>query len=191
MEADFVEAPSQMLEELMRSPQVLAAIREALQDRRSDPRGSCREDEQGVRVRARQLGPSQDALSAISYEIYSSDPTKVDPDAITDDAFRKYSKLVPIPGTHFWAAFGHLGGYSSAYYTYLWDKVIAEDFASQFDKSNYLSDGPSMRYRKTVLEPGGTESANDLVRNFLGRAQNMDAFKKWMGEEFETAAPEK
>jgi thimet oligopeptidase len=38
-----------------------------------------------------------------------------------------------------------------------------------------------------VLEPGGSMSANDLVRNFLGRAQNMTAFQRWMGEEFESA----
>ena len=131
---------------------------------------------------------TQDAYSAISYEIYNSDPSEVNPDAITYEAWKKYTKVVPIPGTHFWAAFGHLGGYSSAYYTYLWDKVIAEDFASQFDKSNLLADGPSMRYRKTVLEPGGTMSANDLVKNFLGRPQDMKAFEKWMGEEFEGAA---
>lgn len=127
---------------------------------------------------------SQDALSAISYEIYHSDPAKLDLDAITYGAWRKYTKIVPIPGTHFWASFGHLGPYSSAYYTYLWDKVIAEDFASQFDKSNLLADGPSLRYRRTVLEPGGTESANDIVKNFLGRPQNMKAFQNWMEEEF-------
>jgi thimet oligopeptidase len=37
------------------------------------------------------------------------------------------------------------------------------------------------------LEPGGSMSANDLVKNFLGRPQNMMAFQKWMGEEFESA----
>jgi len=45
-----------------------------------------------------------------------------------------------------------------------------------------------MRYRHAVLEPGGSVSANDLVKNFLGREQNMDAFQKWMGEEFEPQA---
>jgi thimet oligopeptidase len=127
---------------------------------------------------------TQNALSAISYEIYTSDPSAVDPDAIVRKAWRKYTKFTPIPDTHFWAAFGHLAGYSSAYYTYLWDKVIAEDFASQFDRANLLADGPSMRYRQTVLEPGGTQSANDLVKNFLGRPQDMRAFEAWIGEEF-------
>jgi thimet oligopeptidase len=45
-----------------------------------------------------------------------------------------------------------------------------------------------MRYRKTVLEPGGSVSANTLVKDFLGREQNMNALQKWMGQEFESAS---
>jgi thimet oligopeptidase len=45
-----------------------------------------------------------------------------------------------------------------------------------------------MRYRRLVLEPGGSMSANDLVKNFLGRPQNMKAFQRWLGEEFADAA---
>jgi thimet oligopeptidase len=45
-----------------------------------------------------------------------------------------------------------------------------------------------MKYRRIVLEPGGSESANDLVKNFLGRPQSMTAFQKWMGEEFDGGA---
>ena len=44
-----------------------------------------------------------------------------------------------------------------------------------------------MRYRRLVLEPGGSMSANDLVKDLLGRPQNTTAFQKWMGEEFESA----
>jgi thimet oligopeptidase len=87
------------------------------------------------------------------------------------------------------ASFGHLGGYSSAYYTYLWDKVIAEDFFLQFDRKNLLGGEAPMRYRHVVLEPGGSMSANDLVRNFLGRPQNMTALQQWMNEAFESPGP--
>jgi len=95
--------------------------------------------------------------------------------------------FTPTPGIHDYASFGHLAGYSSAYYTYLWDKVIAEDFVTKFDRKDLLAPGPAARYRHLVLEPGGSKSANDLVKDFLGRAQNMDALKAWMSEEFETA----
>jgi len=100
----------------------------------------------------------------------------------------KYTHFNEIPGTHDWASFGHLSGYSSAYYTYLWDKVIAEDFFGQFDPKNLLSDPTAMRYRRTVLEPGGSESANDLVRNFLGRPQQLAALKNWIDVEFQASA---
>jgi thimet oligopeptidase len=45
-----------------------------------------------------------------------------------------------------------------------------------------------MRYRRVVLEPGGSMSANDLVKNFLGRPQNMVALQHWMAEEFGESA---
>ena len=71
-----------------------------------------------------------------------------------------------------YTSFGHLGGYSSAYYTYFWDKVIPEDFFMQFDHDNLLAGAAPMRYRRVVLEPGGSMSANELVRNFLGGAEH-------------------
>src|SRR5208283_1908229 len=116
----------------------------------------------------------QTALTAISYDIYKTKPEDVDLDAVTLEANRKYTLFTPLPDTHMWASFGHLGGYSSAYYTYLWDKVIAEDFFLQFDHQNLLA--------------GGSMSANNLVKNFLGRPQNMTALQHWLGEEFDTNA---
>jgi thimet oligopeptidase len=111
----------------------------------------------------------------------------VDLDKVTLADASRYSLFTPLPDTHMWASFGHLGGYSSAYYTYLWDKVIALDFFEQFDRKNLLAGDAPMKYRSVVLEPGGSMSANDLVKNFLGRPQNMAALQHWMAEEFEPA----
>jgi thimet oligopeptidase len=130
----------------------------------------------------------QNAYSAISYDIYKDSPQKVDLDATCLDDLRHYSLFIPIAAqAHLYASFNHLAGYSSAYYTYMWDKVIAEDFFQQFDLKNLLAGDASMRYRRLVLQPGGSMSANDLVKNFLGRPQSMTAFQKWMGEEFKNA----
>jgi thimet oligopeptidase len=60
-----------------------------------------------------------------------------------------------------YAWFTHPGGYSSAHYTYTWDKVIAEDFFEQFDKKNLLAGPTLIRYRRVVLEPGGSMLTND------------------------------
>ena len=51
-----------------------------------------------------------------------------------------------------------------------------------------LDDGPAaMRYRRSVLEPGGSRPGNLLVLDFLGREHSFDAFEQWVGEEFVTA----
>jgi len=188
MESDFVEAPSQMLEEWLRSPQVLAKFA------RHYKTGEPIPAELVARMnRANAFGRGawtarQNALTAISYNIYKTKPEEVNLDAVTLEASRRYTLFTPLPATHQWASFGHLGGYSSAYYTYLWDKVIAEDFFLQFDHQNLLAGDAPMKYRRVVLEPGGSMSANDLVKNFLGRPQNMTALQRWMGEEFEGGA---
>jgi thimet oligopeptidase len=70
----------------------------------------------------------------------------------------------------------------------MWDKVIAEDFFQQFDHDNLLAGPAPMKYRRVVLEPGGSMSANTLVKDFLGRPQNTEAFQRWIGEEFDSGS---
>jgi thimet oligopeptidase len=185
MEADFVEAPSQMLEEWMHSPRVLASFAHQYQTGEPIPAELvARMNRASAFGRASSIA-LQNALSAISYDIYKSKPADVALDATTLRDLSHYTLSVPSAADgHLYASFGHLGGYSSAYYTYMWDKVIAEDFFQQFDQTNLLAGDTPMRYRRLVLEPGGSMSANDLVKDFLGRPQNTKAFQQWMGEEF-------
>lgn len=187
MESDFAEAPSQMLEELLRNPQVLAKFARHYKTGEPIPAELV-----GRMNRADAFGRAsfmsrQLSLTAISYDIYRSKPENVDLDAVTKNDTRNYTLFSPLPDTHFWASFAHLGGYSSMYYTYLWDRAIAEDFLAQFNHKNLLTGDAAARYRKQVLEPGGSMSANDLVKNFLGRSHNMAALQRWMGQEFDAA----
>ena len=185
MESDFVEAPSQMLEQWIQSPQVLASFARDYRSAAPIPA------ELVLRmIRASAFGRAsyvsqQNSYTALSYDIYATQPQHVDLDAITDRDTVKYASFTPPPHTHSYASFGHLAGYSSAYYTYMWDLVIAQDFFAQFDPKNLLAGDTALRYRRTVLEPGGSESANDLVKNFLGRPQSIEALQRWMGAEFE------
>lgn len=187
MEADFVEAPSQMLEEWVQSPQVLATFARDYQSGKPIPAELvARMNRAAAFGRASYVG-QQLSYTALSYEVYAGAPDGVNPDAIFERDNQKYTPYTLPSGTHVFASFGHLAGYSSAYYTYMWDKVIALDFFEQFDAKNLLAGDAPLRYRRTVLEPGGSESANDLVKNFLGRPQSLEALKRWMGAEF--AAP--
>lgn len=188
MESDFIEAPSQMLEEWMQRPQVLATFARHYKTGEPIPAELvARMNRADAFGRAGEVSV-QNALSAISYDIYKENPEKVDLDAIAPNDFRHHTQFTPDNAdAYMYASFNHLAGYSSAYYTYMWDKVIAEDFFQQFDQTNPLLGEAPMRYRHVVLEPGGSMSANDLVKNFLGRPQNTAAFQKWMEVEFQPA----
>jgi thimet oligopeptidase len=116
--------------------------------------------------------------------VHDRAPDQVDLDAILRADYTRFFPYPFVDGDRFYTGFGHLMGYTSNYYTYVLDKVIAIDFFSQFDKSNLLGGEAAMRSRRAVLEPGGSKPGTELVRSFLGRAQNLDAFKAWMDEEF-------
>ena len=185
MESDFVEAPSQMLEEWIRSPQVLAKFARHYKTGQPIPADLVARMNRASAFGRGNWTTRQNYYSAVSYDIYKTKPENVNLDTVALEDARQYTLFTPIPEAHQWASFGHLGGYSSAYYTYLWSKVIAEDFFQQFDHNDLLAGDAPMRYRRIVLEPGGSMSANDLVKNFLGHPQSMAALQKWMGEEFD------
>jgi thimet oligopeptidase len=188
MEADFVEAPSQMLEEWIQSPQVLATFARDYKTGQPIPADLVMRMRRAAAFGRANFVSQQNGFTALSYDIYNAKPQDVNLDAITNRDTLKYTLFTPLAGTHMYASFGHLAGYSSAYYTYMWDKVIAEDFFEQFDAKNLLAGDTPLRYRREVLEPGGSMSATDLVKNFLGRPQSMEALQRWMAEEFDTPA---
>ncbi len=188
MEADFGEAPSQMLEEFMRSPQVLQTFARQYKTGETIPTRIDRAHESRVGLRTRKLDQLPERAVEHLVRLLQGRSGKTDMDAIAPQNFTRYTLFAQTPtDAHMFASFDHLAGYSSAYYTYMWDKVISEDFYGQFDKQNLLAGEAPMRYRRVVLEPGGSMSANDLVKNFLGRPQNMNALQQWMGEEFQGA----
>lgn len=178
-EWDFIEAPSQFLEEWIFDYDVLrrfakhvetgAVIPEALVKKLREARDFGR----GTHVQ-RQL-----MLSAISLRLHDRDPKGLDTTKVVFDAAREFSKIEMPEGTAMQASFGHLEGYTALYYTYMWSLVIAKDLHSAF--TNGLLDlKQAKRYRDLVLAPGGTKPAAALVKDFLGRSYGFDAFKDWL-----------
>lgn len=181
---DFVEAPSQMLENWLGDPAVLQMIGvhyksgepisadmvEAI--RRSEEFGS------GMHVR-RQL-----SLSRFSFEIYSRDPATLDFTALWSEIDTEYGLVPDLPGMHMHTRFGHIvAGYDSKYYTYMWSLAISKHLLTAFDQSNLMDPVPAKRYRDLVLAPGGSKDAADLIEDFTGSfsVQEIgDALKQWL-----------
>jgi thimet oligopeptidase len=181
-EFDFVEAPSQMLEEWMRDPATLATFAKHYQTGKPIPAAlvnqmnRANEFGRGLQVRRQMV------FADLSLSIYDRDPASVDVDGILKGLVKAYQPFPYVDGTHFQCSFGHLDGYSAVYYTYMWSLVIAKDMFSKFDKHDLLAPAVAKRYRDAVLAPGGSAPAAKLVANFLGRPFNFDAYQAWLNE---------
>ena len=185
VEGDFVESPSQMLEEMFHDPAILQMFGKHYQTGETLPTAMiAKMNAASAYGRARWL-QGQLLLSSFSLQVHDQAPQAIDFDAIWHADSERFSLFKQVEGIHAFASFTHLTGYSSNYYTYVLDKVIAIDFFSQFDKKNLLDGPTAMRYRRAVLEPGAAKPAAELVKDFLGRPQRMDAMRDWMNEEFQ------
>lgn len=176
-EWDFVEAPSQLLEEWAWSPAVLATFAR-------NAAGDVIPDELVAKMRAARdfCKASQAARQAcygmISYQLYAE--PAADLDAQVHEIEREYDATAPLADTHQHTSFGHLNGYSSGYYTYMWSLMIAKDLLTAFDADDLMEPAVARRYRDLILARGGAADAADLVADFLGRAYAPDAFREWL-----------
>ncbi|WP_286806149.1 MULTISPECIES: M3 family metallopeptidase [unclassified Marinimicrobium] len=174
-EWDFVEAPSQMLEEWVWDADTLKSFArnsegELIPEELVRKMNLGRDFGQGLFARHQMF------YAAISLNLYDRDPAEVDFDALIPELQSEYSPFPFVDGTYFHTSFGHLYGYSAIYYTYMWSKVIASDMFSEFKREGLRNTEVARRYREEVLAPGGTEDAAVLVENFLGRPYSFDAF---------------
>ncbi|MEX1102723.1 MAG: M3 family metallopeptidase, partial [Dehalococcoidia bacterium] len=87
------------------------------------------------------------------------------------------------PDTHFQSGFGHLFGYDAGYYGYLWSHVFGDDMYTRFEAAGPLDLDTGSHYRRTILERGGSVDGDQLVRDFLGREPNNEAFLRGLGLE--------
>jgi thimet oligopeptidase len=184
-EGDFIEVPSQMLEEFFRDEKLLQAFAKHYETGETLPSELIRSMKRAGAFGRADSVRTQIYYTTLSLDLHDQDPAAIDPDMMTRKLYGKFQPWSWLEGNKMYASFGHLIGYSSNYYTYMFDKVIALDFFAQFDPENLLGGNAGERYRKTVLEQGGSKPAKQLVRDFLGRDEEFAAFAKWLNEEFD------
>jgi thimet oligopeptidase len=170
---DFVEAPSQMLEDWVFDRKVLKLFQEVCPDCKPVP------DELIEKARAAREF-TKGSLTARQHLFASFDLALHGPDAPEPMAlWRRMEGATPlgyVPGTMFPAGFSHVaGGYGAGYYGYLWSLVLAMDLRTAFAEDR-LSPTIGKRYRDTVLSQGGQRPPEQLVKDFLGRETSPKAF---------------
>jgi thimet oligopeptidase len=182
---DFVEAPSQMLENWCWQKSVLERLSKHYKTGESLPNALLQSMIRAKHVNVAFSSLRQIYLSRLDLTIHGPNPVD-GAKALQDlvDQLRPSITLVENPeGNNMLRTFGHLmNQYSASYYGYMWAEVLSADmFATRFETEGIMNPKVGTDYRKLVLAPGGTHSISDHLQNFLGRPANNKAFLKSRG----------
>jgi thimet oligopeptidase len=179
-EWDFVEAPSQMLEEWAWDAGVLHSFARHVETGEALPADLVERARRARNFGKGTYARQQMFYAMLSLHLHDRDPAGLETTRVVRDLQDEYSMFRYVDGTHFHASFGHLEGYSALYYTYMWSLVIAKDLFSQFPEENLFDPEVAGKYRRCILDAGGSAPAAELVQRFLGRPFGYEAFETWL-----------
>jgi len=181
MEWDFVESPSMFFERWAWDKETLQPFALHFETNEPIPNELIEKMQAADRFGKGLFVRRQVGLAALSLAYYFKDPSTFDTHELMLEIHEQYSSMFPhVEGTNFELNFEHLDGYSAVYYTYMWSLVICKDLFSPFRQNGIMDHETAMKYRRNILEPGGTLDAMEMIRNFLGREYSFDAFVSWL-----------
>ena len=178
---DFVEAPSQMFENWVWNADVLRTF--ARHYRTNEPLPT--ELLAGME-RARTFGKGLWAERQLYYglldlTLHLDADGVVDATQVSHDLFNDVLVFNSPGETYLPASFGHLMGYNSGYYGYMWSLVYAADMFQRFQELGMLSPEAGRYYRDKILAKGGTQDELEMVQEYLGRAPQKEPFLRYLG----------
>lgn len=180
VKTDFVEMPSQMLEEWMVQKDMLTKVschyltQEPLPEELINTIVGLKTFDSGAFIQR------QAYLSFVSLNYYAAGVHK-NLDAIMRNLFTTIRPHIAYDDqTHMYASFGHLTNYGPKYYGYMWSKVFALDLFDTI-KKNDMSPEIGKKYITDILSKGGSKDPMDLLVAFLGREPQQDAFFRDLG----------
>ncbi len=176
---DFVELPSQLMENWAFEPEYLRPFArhwqtgEPIPDELVERLVAARNYHAAYfQVRQLRFGLLDLAWHTLQGEI----PDQVGND-IEEEALKDCTVLPDIPGTCISTAFGHIfsGGYSAGYYSYKWAEVLEADAFSRFREEGIFNPAVAASFRENILSRGGSEDEALLYRRFRGHDPDPDA----------------
>lgn len=179
---DFVEAPSQMLENWVWDMDVLNSFAADYRDPSKKIPAELLERMEAAKLATigtfyrRQL-----AFAIGDLRLHTGSGT---PDAQRVVNGAMSDVFLPVPeGTHFAAYWGHLSGYDAGYYGYAWADAIAADMATRFfgAPDGLMDKRVGMALRNEIYAVGGSRDAEESIRAFLGRERSNQAFYESLG----------
>jgi thimet oligopeptidase len=178
-EWDFVETPSILFEEWIWDADILKTF--AISPENKTIPDNLISKLNRARMFNEALSTKQQMFYAsISLNFYNRKYSSFNPLEKVIELQNKYTPYKYVDETYMHMSFGHLFDYSAIYYTYMWSAVIAKDLFTEFQQGGLDNSEVAVKYRKIILEPGGSKDAAILVKDFLGRDYSFEAFKNWL-----------
>ena len=182
---DFVEAPSQMLQNWVWDKKVLDTFAADYRDpSKKIPAEIIKKMNDAKLASAGVLYRRQFAFASLDLALHNQHAADMPYDSVGVSNPILEKVFLPIdPGTTFVSYFGHLNGYDAGYYGYAWADAIAADMATVFEKAKdgYLDKQAGMKLRHEIYEPGDSRDVNISIEKFLGRKQSVQPFLKKIG----------
>ena len=182
---DFVEAPSQMLENWAWDKKVLDSFAADYRDPKKKIPSDILNQLKASRLATegtfyrRQLSFGLMDLT-LHTQIHATNADDLLP--LANKVLSEVSLPVP-PDTAFVAYFGHIIGYGAGYYGYAWADAIAADMATVFENSpdGFFDQTAGMRMRQEIYSVGDSRDINISIEKFLGRPRSLEPFLKKIG----------
>ena len=169
---DFVEFPSQVMENWMRKPEVLKMFARHYRTGEEIPQGII--DKIHASAKFNQGFATVEYVAAayldMAYHTLDS-PEAIEPRAFEDKAMADIGLIDEILPRYRSGYFSHIfaGGYSAGYYSYIWSEILDADAFQAFRETGLLNRKTAARFREEILSKGGTRPGMELYVNFRGR----------------------
>jgi len=182
---DFVEAPSQMLQNWVWSKKVLDTFAADYRDpSKKIPADIIQKMNDAKKATAGVFYRRQFAFASLDLAMHGALAENAQWDCVDISNPVLEKVFLPIdPSTTMVTYFGHMNGYDAGYYGYAWADAIAADMATVFEKApqGYLDKQAGMKLRKEIYEQGDARDVAISIEKFLGRKQSVEPFLKRIG----------
>lgn len=176
---DFVELPSQIMENWATEPAYLATFAKHYKTGEVIPKEMIDRIVEAKNYLNGYFSLRQLAfgINDMAWHNLTVVPEKIDVIKFEKEASRSCNLLPEIPNTAFSPSFTHVfsGGYAAGYYSYKWAEVLEADAFQLFKEKGIFNKEVADSFRKNILSRGGIEEADILYRNFRGRDPKPDA----------------
>ncbi len=174
---DFVELPSQIMENWALEPEVLKVYAKHYRTGAVIPPALVAKIEKSSKFNQGFLTVEYLAASLLDMDWHSvAAGRRVEPDAFEKASLEKIAMPAEIVVRYRSPYFQHIfaSGYAAGYYSYIWSEVLDSDAFQAFKSKGLFDPATASAFRKKILERGGTADAMEMYKDFRGREPSVD-----------------